>query len=389
MGVIGRSLALGGLLLGGLAAAATPPAAPPPAEPPPVERAMRLIEERLPDRVDRAELERAAVAGMAARLDEALGARANRVLDEEEAAEAAAWERGERRGVGIAYRLVPGRGLLVEAVHPGTPAAEAGVEPGDLVVGIDGRALTGLAAGALDAAVAARSDEALTLDLRRRDGGLRTVRLPVRPYRLPGARLAEGPPLPVVRVPFLGEGAADALADILADLESAGARNVCLDLRDAGGGLIDEAVAAADLFLPPGSLVAEVGHPDGSVDSLAVRGEQVWEGGVVLLVDGGTAGPAEALVAALQDHRRAMAVGTPTAGQAWLTSRLPLGGGLVLELADRPLRSPAGRSWAGTGLEPDVRVEPADLALPAAGEGWPLDLQRDAALRLMGGAEAR
>jgi carboxyl-terminal processing protease len=104
---------------------------------------------------------------------------------------------------------------------------------------------------------------------------------------------------------------------------------------------------------------------------------------VLILADRVTAGPAEALVMALLDHRRARMVGTATAGRAAITSLHPLGNDLVLRLADTALRGPSGRSWSGSGIQPDVRVEPVESSFMPSPGLIPPDLQRDIAIQLL------
>ena len=110
---------------------------------------------------------------------------------------------------------------------------------------------------------------------------------------------------------------------------------------------------------------------------------RAWNGELVLLVNRGTGGPAEAFVAALQSHRVARVVGTRTAGNAGLPSFHELGSGLIMQLTDEFMRGPMGSEWSGDGLVPDVVVEPVNFMLDPRPGVAPPDLQRDAAIQLI------
>ena len=160
---------------------------------------------------------------------------------------------------------------------------------------------------------------------------------------------------------FFGEGASEELAIAVRDLHSKG--GLIFDLRDNQGGLLEEAIVSASIFLESGSVVLQHVDWDGQVSNVRTDGEHLWHSPVVLLVNQGTVGPAEMFVAALQTHQVGKSVGTETAGNAGMPSFHELGSELVLQLTDQTMRGPLGEVWAGRGLVPDVRVEPVGFAL--------------------------
>ena len=348
-----------------------------------LEEMVDLVEQRYAGRADRAELYRAAMVGFAGQLDRVTGSTGNALLSQAEWTEARAWAQGDRHGIGIEFTLLPGRGLLITDVFPGGPGEKSGLQAGDLVVGLEGMPFTGMALSQIhDAVVASAARAQVRMDVRR-DSGLSRVVVKRDTYRMSSVRLVEGGARPCLRVGFFGEGAAKQLAQLLGDIDATG---VVLDLRDNEGGLIDEAVAAADLFIEQGALVVDRVGFDGSADRLLASRGVAWSGAVVVLANRGTAGPAEAFVAALRDHGVAQVVGTATAGVGTLPDYQPLGDGLVLQLADTWMRSPGGLGWDGDGLDPDVRVEPVNNPALDGPGSLPPDLQLAAAFRLVGGS---
>ena len=202
------------------------------------------------------------------------------------------------------------------------------------------------------------------------------------PYKLPVIRVQEDDdPTPVARIPFFGHGTAEAMADWLKGQRTA--RAVVLDLRDNEGGSLDEVVRAADLFLDPGAIVVNRGQHGGELEPVTASTQPSWVRNVVLLVNQGTSGAAEAFAAALRDNGRCVLVGTRTGGRAVDSSVYEAGRGFVLQVADINLAAPSGTSWGQRGLAPNVVVEATDFPVPVDQTGRLPDLQRDTAVRLI------
>ncbi len=263
---------------------------------------------------------------------------------------------GRYAGVGLSVDREAGGPTLVAEVLPGSPAARAGIEAGQRLVTVDGtpaeqlpvtEVVSRLRGGPAGSAVAVGVE-----------GGGEAG--PVRQLTLTRAELstreveADHPAPGVARIAVhaFTEGVGDQVR-----AAAAGARGVVLDLRGNSGGLVEEAVATASVFLD-----------GGPVASYQVRGEHreltAAPGGntsvpLVVLVDGGTMSAAELLAGALQDRSRAVLVGSRTFGKGTVQQPSRLADGSVLELTVGRYQTPAGRSPDGTGVQPDV---------PAAGE---------------------
>lgn len=343
--------------------------------------AAALLSDRYPAATD--DLYRAAIDGMARQVDTLAQTEGSGLLTDAQYQQVLASLRGERRGIGLQVWVQAGQGLLVSRVFEGSPAEKQGLKQGDFVVGINDTPLTGMTAAAMLNLLEYARPPRIVLDVRRAGDAARTYSVPMGTYFASAVSPCSQQGWSCLELQHFGVGTADALRAALEDLDPN--RGLVLDLRMTDSGAIDEMVAAAGLFLDAGAVVVSRGLPGKASEPLPARGGPVWPGKVVLLVDNGTGGLAEAFAAALRESGRATLVGTRTAGRATTDTYYPLGQGLVLRLADVHLRSPAGRDWAAQGLIPDLTVEHPRLVLRVDQQAAPPDLQLEAAIRLIRG----
>jgi len=340
-----------------------------------------IIEDRLGAEVDSSQLYQTAARELALELDELMGRRGNAVLTREQLTHAEAWRRGIREGIGVEFQLVPGQGLLLQGIIEDSPGHIVGLQAGDLVVGIDGISLLGLEAREVLDCIHAEDPPVRVLDIRRGEE-LSRVEVPRGSYKVHNMHLFERPGQPaIIELNFFGEGLSEQLQALLVDLEDR--ERLVLDLRDNQGGMLQEAISCAGFFLEPGAVILQRVSWDGMSQMVGSSAPRVWDGELVLLVNRGTGGPAEAFVAALQAHQEGKVVGTRTAGNAGLPSFHDLGSGLVMQLSDEFMRGPMGGEWSGEGLLPDILVEPVNFMLDPRPGVAPPDLQRDAAIQLI------
>lgn len=345
-----------------------------------LDQAMAQVHAHFPDVVTTDALYNAALQGMVDHLGDVMGAKVNRVLSPTEYANIETWMAGHRSGFGAEFGIVPGRGMVLTDVFPDGPADHAGMQPGDLIISMDDHSFTGLSERIIHAQIQVSKGNLSVFDVRRADGTVDRVSVERGPYRVPLLRHRVLNGVLVARIPFFATGTAEALAETLHTAESFSA--VVLDLRDNGGGLLAESVASADQFLDPGAVIVRLNH-EGQETRLTGPSVASWTGSVVVLINRGTSGVAEALAASLRDHDRATIVGTRSAGQGIQTSHFPAGRGFVLEIADTHLSPPTGESWHSIGVIPDITVESQPLSMPVTHSPLIPDLQRDAALRLI------
>lgn len=243
---------------------------------------------------------------------------------------------------------------VVASVAPGTLAARQDILRGDVLVSVDGEPVLAESAFELDVFLAGARGSTVRLELERErsDGSRVSLLRDVRRERgddesaVPVAMLMDGGTGYVRVTTFSSERAFEDMIGALRRLEREGMRQLVLDLRENGGGLVDEASRAASAFLPAGSVVYTTrGRKEEVNDSVVVRRSFGSERGypIVVLVDEGTASAAELVAGALQDNDRAVVVGRPTFGKALLMQGFPLTDGSLVMLTIGHVRTPCGR----------------------------------------------
>ena len=312
---------------------------------------------------------RRAVQGMLTELGDPYGA----LLDGAGRASYRGSLQGESHELGFTLRP-RSDGLLVRRVERGSPAAQAGVRPGDVVVTIaDAPALASWSA------VRERADSALRLGVRRA-ARVDTLALTIARHAWHRSAVPEALRLDdatgYVRLASLARGAAAELEEAVHALRERGAERLVLDLRGNAGGLYEEGVKAAELFLSRGQLVTSLERRgQRGLDPQIARRSRWPELPLVLVVDRQTASAAELLAAALQDHGRALLVGEATYGKAYVQRIVPLTGDLALRLTTArwlpPGRDPVERreevnGRVTGGLTPDVYLPAAARLDPAS-----------------------
>ncbi|MBD0423220.1 PDZ domain-containing protein [Streptomyces sp. TRM S81-3] len=268
---------------------------------------------------------------------------------------------GQYTGVGLSARRGSDGGIEITKVRSGSPAADAGIRAGDRLrtvdgEGVDGRPVAEVVSALRGDAVAEPAGTTVRLGLER---GTRTWTETVRRVRLTtdpvSVRGTDGG-ASVIKVASFTKGAGDQVRTAVRRAP-AGA-GVVLDLRGNSGGLVTEAVTAASAFLD-GGLVATY-DVDGDQRALHAEPGGDTTRPLVALVDGGTMSAAELLTGALQDRGRAVVVGSRTFGKGSVQMPSPLPDGSVAELTVGHYRTPSGRGVDGTGIRPDLEVDPAD-----------------------------
>jgi carboxyl-terminal processing protease len=275
---------------------------------------------------------------------------------------------------GIGLDVTENAGML-QVISPidGTPAARAGIRPGDLITAVDGKSVQGLS---LDDAVAALRgppntrlslvikrqgvDQPIVLALTRQIIHIETVK-----SQLIGD-------IGVIRITeFTEQTNQHVRAALKAFRAEAGGRlaGVVLDLRNDPGGLLDQAVAVADDFLDRGIIVSTHGRQKTDDESWSAKpgGDMTGNLPVVVLTNNGTASAAEIVAAALQDNHRALVLGTRSFGKGSVQTLIPLSGNGAIRLTTARYYTPSGRSIQGQGITPNVVVEATREPVPHFG----------------------
>ena len=270
--------------------------------------------------------------------------------------------RGEFGGLGIEVTMENG---LVRVIAPidDTPAQRAGIETGDLVTHLDDEPVLGLT---LEQAVEKmRGPPASTITLTvRRSGFEESLEVPITreiiKIRSVQARLVDENII-VTRISTFSEQTFDDLDRTLGDLwdeHGERVRGAVLDLRRNPGGLLEQAIDVSDAFLEGGEIVSTRGRGLGDVRRYNAKDGDIIDGlPLVVLIDGGSASASEIVAGALQDHDRALILGTRSFGKGSVQTVSPLGSGGALRLTTARYYTPSGRSINEHGIEPDVVVE--------------------------------
>lgn len=310
------------------------------------------------EEVDESDLIEAAINGMLTSLDPH-----SSYLSPDDAADMRVQTRGEFGGLGIEVTQEEG---FVKVVSPidGTPADDAGLEAGDFITHVDGESVLGLT---LDEAVdmmrgPVGSEIIVTIV---REGAAEpfdvsiirdTIKLTAVRSRIEGETV-------VLRVTTFSDQTFPTLRDQLKERveELGGMENVngfVLDLRNNPGGLLTQAVRVSDAFLDSGEIVSTRGREPQDGDRFNAEPGDLAEGKpIVVLINGGSASASEIVAGALQDHRRAIVVGTKSFGKGSVQTVMPLRGEGAMRLTTARYYTPSGRSIQALGVSPDIVVE--------------------------------
>ena len=310
------------------------------------------------EEVDAADLIEAAIDGMLTSLDPH-----SSYLSPDDAADMRVQTRGEFGGLGIEVTQEEG---FVKVVSPidGTPADKAGIEAGDFITHVDGDSVLGLtldeAVGMMRGVVGseivitvAREGETEPFDVTIiRD----TIKLTAVRTRVEGQSV-------VLRVTTFNDQTYGNLADGIAkQIEAAGGidqvNGFVLDLRNNPGGLLSQAIRVSDAFLDKGEIVSTRGRdPQDGDRHNATPGDLAEEKPLIVLINGGSASASEIVAGALQDHRRAIIVGTKSFGKGSVQTVMPMPGNGAMKLTTARYYTPSGRSIQALGISPDIIVE--------------------------------
>jgi carboxyl-terminal processing protease len=333
-----------------------------------IDAAADRIEQSAAQPVDRAELERAAVEGML----KALGDRWSSYYDPSEYASFEDALEGRYSGIGLWVR--PSRdGVLVSSVQTESPAAEAGIAPGDLITTVDDWPASTSSVGDVVQRLRGPAGTTVTVGVVREGvaSDVTVTRSVLEASDVTVEHLADG----VMRVDIrtFSRGVGRNIRDAMNADPDSHAGGVILDLRGNPGGLLDEAVEVASAFLDGGPVVSYE-QRDAADRTLNAIGAGDTQTPVVVLVDGGTASAAEVVAAALQDRSRAVIVGSRTYGKGSVQEPSVLPDGSAIGFTIGRYLTPAGRVIDGRGIEPDVLVDP--LEAPEVAEARALEVLR-------------
>ena len=255
------------------------------------------------------------------------------------------------------------RQVFVEQVFPGTPAAEAGIEPGDVIVSVEGESIAGVDSAEATAKIKGPEGTDVTIGVRDGRGGeVEQITLTREEVRLPNVssriETVDGTKLGYVRLLAFSNGASKELKKAVERVQDDGAEGIVLDLRGNPGGLLGEAVRTASVFLPEGEVVVTTESRSQGRTVHETVGGNLPALPLVVLVDGGTASAAEILAAALEADGGATVVGQRSFGKGVFQEEVGLANGGALKLTTGEYFTPEGVNLAESkGIQPDVEVD--------------------------------
>lgn len=287
--------------------------------------------------------------------------------------------KGEFGGLGIEVTMENG---LVKVVSPidDTPAFKAGVQAGDLISQIDDEQVMGLSLNEAVERLRGPVGSPVRLTLIR-EGASEPIDLKLNRavIKIQSVRSRAEKDVGYIRITAFNENTSDGVIKAVQDLKKEIGDNLkgyVLDLRNNPGGLLDQAIAVSDAFLVSGEIVSTRGRTKDSIKRFnANEGDIANNLPMVVLINSGSASAAEIVSGALQDHKRALVMGTRSFGKGSVQTVIPLPDHGAMRLTTSRYYTPSGRSIQAKGIEPDILVEQAKVESVKPAERHEADLR--------------
>lgn len=360
--VLGAGLVTGGMLI---QSGAWREADASPGTPRLLDQVMARIANDYIDTLSVEQLHQKAAFGMVKELEDPYSA----LLSPERAARLRENTTGRYAGIGVELDLRDGYVTVIAPIAK-TPADSAGIRPGDRIIAVDRKSTIGLTMEEVQQAMRGPAGSTIELSIERGEDDHASVTLQRRLITYHPVQHSQllAPEVGYIALATFSEQAAAEVRHAVDSLRRAGARSLVLDLRENPGGLLEQGIAVAELFLDASRPIARtLGRTPEDNHEFTDRSPQSWPAmPIVALVDSGTASAAEIVAGALQDNDRAVIMGSPSYGKGSAQGIFTVAGGNALKLTTARWFTPAGRtierdSTAG-GITPDVIVRQPDVA---------------------------
>lgn len=333
---------------------------------------MQRVKQNYVEPVDDNVLLESALRGMVSDLDDH-----SQYLDAEEYQDIRISTTGSYSGVGLEVSAEDGVVIVVAPID-NTPAERAGILGGDTIIAVDGKIVTSDHLHETIAKMRGRAGTSVTVTVTRENEERPIIfelrRESIRVASVSHEILQSG--VGYVRVSQFNDSTAKELSQAIDDMQDRKdgmLDGLILDLRNNPGGVLDSAVDVSDLFLDAGIIVVADGRTaESRFTRKANRGDVLDGAGMIVLVNSGSASASEIVAGALQDHNRAMVVGTSTFGKGLVQTVMPLSRGRAIKLTTSRFYTPSGDSIHEKGIFPDVVVEetrqPAEISFHASAD---------------------
>jgi carboxyl-terminal processing protease len=284
--------------------------------------------------------------------------------------------KGEFGGLGIEVTMEKGYVKVVSPIDE-TPAARSGIQAGDLITHLNSEPVQGMTLSEAVEKMRGPVKTDIILTIRRGSQAAFDVTLTRDRIRIQSVRSRAEGKIGYIRITSFSEQTDKGLKRAIERLKKEIGDDVAgyiLDLRNNPGGLLDQAVTVSDSFIEQGEIVSTRGRKDDSGQRFYATAGDLTDGKpLVVMINGGSASASEIVAGALQDHRRAILLGTKTFGKGSVQTIIPLGRSGAIKLTTQRYYTPSGHSIQAKGIEPDIlvqqaKIEPLDAAEPGRSE---------------------
>ncbi|MGO1076896.1 S41 family peptidase [Inquilinus sp. CA228] len=281
--------------------------------------------------------------------------------------------RGSFGGLGIEVTMENG---VVKVVSPidDTPAAKAGVQAGDLIIAIDGKPIVNMSLNEAVDKMRGPVGSNIVITVRRGDTEPFDLTLARATIPVESVRWRTEGDIGYIRITSFTERTEDGLKRGIADIKKKlgdKLQGYVLDLRNDPGGLLDQAIAVSDAFIDKGEIVSTRSRKADQAQRYNATPGDLADGlPLVVLINGGSASASEIVAGALQDHHRAVLMGTQSFGKGSVQTIIPLPGHGAMRLTTARYYTPSGRSIQQLGITPDIEVQQARIEEIAQMRGY-------------------
>lgn len=342
-----------------------------------IQEVQRYIDQKFVGEVDPETLKEAATEGALRGMMEATGDKYSVYYDPEEYQQFLEHFESSFTGIGVQVELSAETGLVtVVAPFKGSPGERAGLRQGDTILAVDGTDVRGYTLDETVALIRGPEGTQVTLTVGREGEAdpleftitRETIEMPTVEYKM------VDPQVGYVRLTEFNKDAANHVTRAIADLRSQGATRLIFDLRMNGGGLLDEAIKIASLFVGPDQPVVHIVYRDKDTETYNSRAKESFSMPLVVLVDENSASASEIVAGAVKDLQAGVLMGTKTYGKGSVQTFYKLSDGSGIKLTTAKYLTAGGNSINDVGIEPDIVVENTNNVLP--GDPGDVQLQR-------------
>ncbi|WP_292017841.1 MULTISPECIES: S41 family peptidase [unclassified Megasphaera] len=315
-------------------------------------RTLHVVEQNFPGAVDKQDLLNGALEGIVKKL----GDKHSIYLDGDDFQAFSDQTSGSYAGIGV-YIGSSEEGTIVAGVMDDSPAAEAGVQRGDLIQAINGTSTKGMSLEDISKTIRGPVDTTVTLTLGR-NGESQEMAITRRQIHMKtvGGQMIEGTDVGYIRVAIFSENTGEEFTRQYQELRKQGMKRMILDLRNNPGGIVDQAVAVASNFVPKDSVIVSFTSRSGDESEYKASGSGDTIP-LVVLINENSASASEIVSGAIQDLKLGPVIGTKSYGKGTVQGVYPIDSDDAIKLTVAKYRTASGREIDGVGIQPDIEVQ--------------------------------